>query len=561
MGGLINSLEFLADSLRRLIEGLKITYKYFLKEPIYTVNYPLTIKSAFSRWRGKVRVRDFNTKETIYKRTEYLINSYNLPPCVRGCPANVDARGYVMLAGENNFLKSLKEETINNPTAFCFGNLCTAPCETSCSRGVQDHKPISIRLIKKAISEYNIKNYYQSKETLKYTIIGPLTDKRIAVIGAGPAGIAVAHRLLRFGHKVDLFEKYHFCGGYLNSGVAFFRLDKDLMNKEYENLITFTENGRIFYNIMIISSEQKEKYNKVISLEEIDNNFKSQINYVGTNLDPVGLVFDELEEKYDAVVIAAGATKPRKLNLKNSEKVNLIQAEWFLEDWNTGVRSYKIGKEVVVIGGGGTGIDAARTCKKVFSDKVTIVDILAREDIPVSEEEKVEAEEDDGIEFICQVMPFEVVVDEKNNIKGLKVAKCAYGPVLPNGRRKIIRTNEEFVIPCDTIILAVSRDIDIPFAPKDIVGPRGEIVVDGYDVMVNGFVYRFGQTSRPKVFACGEACYGPQPAIVALASGNRTAEKVNFFLTGQNPPIISEEYLKILGPLNVNKIYKKAVSF
>lgn len=553
---MLSSLNFLADSLRRLIEGLNITYRYFLKEPIYTVNYPLTIREPFSRWRGKVRVRAFNTKETIFKRTDYLNFSFNLPPCVRGCPANVDARGYVMLAGENKFLKSLSEETVNNPTAFCFGNLCTAPCETTCSRGVQDHKPIAIRLIKKAISEYNIMNYYQGKDTVKYIVMCEPSNKKVAVIGAGPAGIAVAHRLLRFGHKVDLFEKYNFCGGYLNSGVAFFRLDKDLMNKEYENLVTFTENGRIFYNVTIISEEEKSKYHNLLSVSDLQN-FKDQINH----LEPCAMLFSDLEENYDAVVIAAGATKPRKLNLKNSEKVNLIQAEWFLEDWNLGIRSYKIGKSVVVIGGGGTGIDAARTCKKVFADVVKIVDILAREDIPVSEEEKVEAEEDDDIEFICQVMPFEVVVDENNNITGLKVAKCVYGPLLPNGRKKIIRTSEEFVIPCDTIILAVSRDIEIPFAPKDIIGSRGEVVVDGYDTMANGFVYRFGQTKRPKVFAAGEACYGPQPAIVALASGNRTAEKVHYFLTSKTPPILSNEFINILGPLNAYKVYSKAVSF
>ncbi|MCS7243791.1 MAG: FAD-dependent oxidoreductase [Candidatus Calescibacterium sp.] len=552
---MLGSLNFLADSLRRLIEGLNITYKYFLKEPIYTINYPLSIREPFSRWRGKVRVRAFNTKETIYERTKYLNFSFNLPPCVRGCPANVDARGYVMLAGENNFIKSLSEESVNNPVAFCFGNLCTAPCETTCSRGVQDHKPIAIRLIKKAISEYNIMNYYQNRDTVKYTIVSEPTNKRIAVIGAGPAGIAAAHRLLRFGHKVDLFEKYNFCGGYLYSGVAFFRLDKDLMNKEYENLIVFTENGRIFYNVSVISEDEKDKYSKVISFNDLQN-YNEQINH----LEPCGILFSELEDNYDAVVIAVGATKPRKLNLKNAEKVNIIQAEWFLEDWNLGIRSYKIGSQVVVIGGGGTGIDAARTCKKVFSDKVVIVDILAREDIPVSEEEKVEAEEDDDIEFICQVMPFEVVVDENNNIKGLKVAKCVYGPLLPNGRKKIIRTSEEFVIPCDTIILAVSRDIDIPFVPKDIVGSRGEIVVDGFDTMVNGFVYRFGQTSRPKVFAAGEACYGPQPAIVALASGNRTAEKVHYYLTNSVPPVLSNDFLRILGPLNVHKVYKKSVA-
>lgn len=552
---MIASLNFLADGLRRLIEGLNITYRYFLKEPIYTVNYPLTIREPFSRWRGKVRVRAFNTVETIYSRTNYLDYSFNLPPCVRGCPANVDARGYVMLAGEDNFIKSLSEETVNNPTAFCFGNLCTAPCETTCSRGVQDHKPISIRLIKKAISEYNIKNYYRGKETVKYTIVSEATNKKVAVIGAGPAGIAAAHRLLRFGHKVDLFEKFNFCGGYLYSGVAFFRLDKDLMNKEYENLITFTENGRIFYNVTIIGDEEKEKYQNVISIKDLEN-YKDQINH----LSPCAILFSDLEENYDAVIIAAGAIKPRRLNLKNAEKVNLIQAEWFLEDWNTGQRTYKIGKEVVVIGGGGTGIDAARTCKKVFSDKVVIVDILAREDIPVSEEEKVEAEEDDDIEFICQVMPFEVVVDENNNISGLKVAKCVYGPLLPNGRKKIIRANEEFVIPCDTIILAVSRDIDIPFAPKDVVGPRGEIVVDSFDTMANGFVYKFGQTKRKKVFAAGEACYGPQPAIVALASGNRAAEKVHYFLTNNVPPILSQDFVKILGPLNVSKVYRKAVA-
>lgn len=550
---MLDSLNYLADSLRRLIDGLKITYRYFIKEPIYTYNYPIKIKEVFSRWRGKVRVRAFNTLETIYNRSENMYRSFNLPPCVGGCPANVDARGYVVLAGEGKFIEALNIERAQNPTAMCFGNLCTAPCETTCSRGVQDHKPIAIRLIKKAISEYNLKVKLEDKERYSFTIVGKESGKRIAVIGAGPAGIACAHRLLRYGHKVDLFEKYDFCGGYLYSGVAFFRLDKDIMNKEYENLITFTKNGRIFYNACIISDEEKDKF-KVISYNDIKD-LNGSINYLDKNS---GILFSELEENYDAVVIAAGATKPRKLNLKNSDKVELIQAEWFLEDWNLGIRSYKIGKKVVVIGGGGTGIDAARTCKKVFSDEVIIVDLLPREDLPVAEEEKVEAEEDDNIKFICSVMPTEVVIDENNKIVGLKVAKCLWGPITSSGRKKLIKTNEEFVIECDTIILAVSRDIYIPFAPKDIVGSRGEIIVDGFDVTAYGFVYKFGQSSRSKVFAAGEACYGPQPAIVALASGNRTAERIHMYLTNELPPVLDFEVQKVLGPLNVHKVLRKS---
>jgi NADH-quinone oxidoreductase subunit F len=400
-----------------------------------------------------------------------------IAPCQEACPAGTDAGRYVGLVAQGRFDEAYEVAAEVNPFPSVCGWICTAPCESACRRGTLD-EPIAIRRIKRFATE--------AGKLPKATPPAVRRTEKVAIVGGGPAGMSAAYYLARLGYNVTVFEAMPVPGGMMAIGIPEYRLPRDVIREEIDRIVGLGVELKL-------NSAMGRDFN-----------------------------LDDLEAKYQAVFLATGASRSRKLGVPGDELPGVIPATLFLKQVNLGEKPALKGA-VVVVGGGSTAMDAARSALRSGASSVTVLYRRGRSEMPAQAEE-VEAAEHEGVHIRFEAAVSEVTGTDKklNCIK--YVGQRATGKV-DNGRtlyEAIPGSGHE--IDCDTVLVAVGEEPD-----PSILPPGAGIGTSGF----SGIVADSGlATSRKGVFAGGDVVSGAKTIIHAVGAGRRAAASIHEYLSG-----------------------------
>lgn len=416
--------------------------------------------------------------------------------CRDGCPVNTDPRGYMIALHAGNLLEGYKIARGPNPFASICGMICGAPCETTCRRDRVD-KTLTIRAQKRYLDEWFGFDKEAHVKSLEMSYARGSTHPspnglKVACIGAGVASLTTAHDLLRLGYAVDVYEMMRIPGGMLTYGVPTYRLKNDIaLNEIYA--IEYL-GAKIHYNM---------KVGRDITLTDLQN-------------------------KYDAVFIGVGLWKSRELPIPGADGPDIIRGIEYLrvrcmeEEW-------KIGENLVVVGGGNVSYDVARTSVRNKVKKVTMVCLETRDE-QTADEFEIEDGLEEGIEMINRLAPIAVERNSSGRVTGLRVQEI-YSLFDYTGRfaPKMI-PNAQYVIPCDTIALAIGQAMDLSlFNGWD---KRSQLVLDrGLIKSERGT----GRTSVKGIYSGGDAAFGPSLFITAIRHGQEAARSIDSDLNGTRP--------------------------
>lgn len=405
--------------------------------------------------------------------------------CIDACPAHTNVPGYIKLIAEGQFKEAYKLIRETNPLPASVGRVCYAPCQEACNRGQLD-EPICIRDLKRVpADQWNI-------EELEVPVVAK-TDKKVAIVGSGPAGLAAANDLALKGHEVTIFEALPEPGGMLRVGIPEYRLPKEILRQE------------IGY------------------IQKLGVEIKTGVQ-VGKEI-----TLEKLKKNYDAIFVAVGAHGGMKLGVEGEDIPGVMEGIGFLRATSLG-KKVDVGKKVAVIGGGNTAIDCARTAKRLGAEEVTIVYRRSRAEMPASVEE-VTAAETEGIKIEFLTTPSRFSADNKKLAK-MECVRMKLGEPDASGRpRPIPIKGSEFTIPVDTVIAALGQAPETDFVKQSGVSlsKRGTIEIDA----------KTGVTNVEGVFAGGDVVTGPAFVIDAIAAGKKAARSIHQYLNGQ--PLEGEE--------------------
>jgi NADH-quinone oxidoreductase subunit F len=402
-----------------------------------------------------------------------------IAPCQEACPARTDAGRYVGLVAAGRYDDAYAVAAEVNPFPSVCGWICTAPCESACRRGTLD-EPISIRTIKRFAVEHG-----------KLPAVPPPATKRaerVAIVGGGPAGMSAAYYLARLGYGVSVMEAMPVPGGMMAIGIPEYRLPRTVLREEIDRIVGLGVELRL-----------DTAMGRDFTLGDLER------------------------EGFKAVFLATGASKSRRLGVPGDELRAVVPATRFLKEVNLGEHPHLSGP-VVVVGGGSTAMDAARSAWRSGADSVTIVYRRGRADMPAQEEE-IEAAEREGITILAGLAPTEVVGRE-----GAVMALRAQAQQ-PTGRLEHGRAVYAAVpgatreIPASTILVAIGEE------------PDPSILPEGAGIEVSGWAGivadpRTLATGRAGIFAGGDVVSGPKTIIDAVAAGRRAAASIHEYLAG-----------------------------
>ncbi|MDO8491747.1 MAG: FAD-dependent oxidoreductase [Dehalococcoidia bacterium] len=402
-------------------------------------------------------------------------------PCQVTCPAHLKVPGYIALISKGLFDEALDLIRVNMPLPSVCGRICTHPCETVCKRQDLD-EPIAISALRRFAAD-NATNHVSPMPV-------PRTKQgKVAIIGSGPAGLAAAYDLVRMGYGVTVFEALPVAGGMLAVGIPDYRLPKDILKREID-------------------------YIAGLGVE------------IKTN-SPIGSAFtlhELAQQGYGATFIATGCHRSIKPDVPGTELSGTLDGVSFLRDLNLG-KQVKVGEKVAVIGGGNVAIDAVRTALRLGAKEAFIVYRRTRKEMPATDEEIKQAEEE-GVKFNYRLVPTRIV-GVNGKVTGLECASVRSIRSGKQGKASVsIVDGSERVLAADTVIFAIGQAPDLDFV-KAIGGlkltERGTIEVDPVTM----------ETSRPGIFAGGDAVSGAATAIEAIAAGQRAASHIRKFIEGE----------------------------
>ncbi len=405
----------------------------------------------------------------------------SLPPCMETCPIDTQAPAYIAYVAQGMFREAFNVITEDNPLSITCGKICSHMCEVRCRCG-ESGEPISIRNIKRFVLDYGFSQGWKLPVSR-----APKKMDKVAIVGAGPAGLMCGWELAKLGYRPTIFEAEKMAGGMLTLTIPEFRLPKADVEREIEAI---KQSGVEIKTGMRVGTD--------ISLEKI------------------------LSEGYKAVFLAMGAHKNIKLGIPGEDAEGVLDPIEFLKTVKRGEQA-KIGKKVAVIGGGNTAIDVARTAVRLGSD-VTIIYRRTRDEMPANIEEILEAMEE-GIKIEFLATPVEVI-SESGVITGLKCTKMSLGEFGYDARRKPIpQEGSEFLVQIDTLIPAIGQE------------PEVDLIKDGYGIELskwNTIVVdaKTMRTSVENIFAGGDVVTGPWVVIEAMGSGKRAAQSIHRYLQG-----------------------------
>jgi NADH-quinone oxidoreductase subunit F len=400
--------------------------------------------------------------------------------CSNACPAGQDVPRYVGLIAEGKLEEAYQVITETNPFPSICGRVCDHLCERACRRAQLDDA-IAIRSLKRFVAD--------EMSFRRPAKPAALINKRVAVIGGGPAGLAAANKLARKGYQVTVFEALSVLGGMLAVGIPEYRLPKAIMNNEIENVIS-------------LGVEVKK----------------------GVALGKDFSLADLKAWGYDAIFLAIGAHRGMSLNIPGEETGGVMQGVRFLRDVNLGKPADVAGKRVGIIGGGNVAMDAARVATRLGASEVHVIYRRTRDDMPAEDEEIRDAQEE-GVNLHLLTMPKEVLHTD-GHVWGIRCSRMVLSEFDRSGRRRPVEIKDsDFVIDVDIVIPAVGQNINTMCLDGDCVEitKQGTIVVDPHTMATN----------VPGVFAAGDAVSGPWTVIGAIAGGNRAADAIDRHLQGQ----------------------------
>jgi NADH-quinone oxidoreductase subunit F len=407
-------------------------------------------------------------------------------PCQHTCPIEMDIPSYIALVRAGRFEDAYRILLQTNPFPSVCGRVCDHKCQSKCRRGNLDES-LAIKFLKRFITD--------NAPRPKIDPVPVTRKEKIAVVGAGPAGLTTARDLALRGYKVTVFEELGKAGGMLYWGIPAYRLPRNILEREIDDI-------------------------KSLGVEIRLN------TRVGRDVS-----FAQLEKDFDYVYLAVGAHKSQKMGVPGEDLKNVYGGVEFLRDFNANEEKWlkgekTLGEKVAVIGGGNSAIDAARVALRLGAD-VTILYRRLRPDMPAAEEE-IKAAEDEGIKIEYLVAPLKIE-GAKGKVSSISCQRMKLGDFDSSGRKKPMAiAGSEFTLPVDVVIAAIGQVPDMSF-----IDQQSGVKVNKWDYFVVDNVYK-SRTPNPRYFAGGDSVTGPDTVIGAVAAGHQAADDIDSAIRKSN---------------------------
>jgi NADH-quinone oxidoreductase subunit F len=410
-------------------------------------------------------------------------------PCTDACPAGVDVPRFIEAIQKEEFTKAVGIILENNPFPGICGRVCAHPCESKCQRNLLD-EPMAIRVLKRFVADWEVK---RPGVEIK---CDPSNGKKVAIVGAGPAGLSAAFYLKQWGYDVTIFEEKKEPGGMLYYAIPEFRLPRDILKHEINRILGL--GVKLATGIRI---------GRDISLQDLINQF-------------------------DAVFIAVGSQEQLKLNIPGEDLKNVHYSFKFLQEANFGNPPY-LGDKVAVIGGGNCAIDMARFAVRLGAKEVKMIYRRGREYMQAMNKEIKEGIQE-GVVIADMTAPVKIIGDEEGKVKALRLVKMGMGEFDRSGRRKPVPlVGSEYTEEFDSVIVAIGMTQEV----DELAGKTG-LGIDEYKRII-AEPHTF-ETSIEGVFAGGDCAIGPDTVVGAVADGRKAALSIDKYLGGNK----EEEFKK-----------------
>jgi formate dehydrogenase major subunit len=445
---------------------------------------PRDVKACLTPVRAGMVITTHSPRLVAYRkvRLQQLLCDHNadcVAPCVETCPANIDIQTYLAHVADGNYEAAVHVIKDRNPFPSVCGRVCPHPCESQCRRGLVD-EPVAINYVKRFAADWDM-----ARDEPWRPRVAPATGKRIAIVGSGPSGLSAAYYSAIAGHAVTVFEKQSQPGGMMRYGIPAYRLPKATLDAEIALVKAL--------GVKILTGKA-----------------------LGTHLN-----LEDLRRDFDAVYLAIGSWRATPLRIDGENLPGVWLGIHYLEQVAKDL-DVPLGDDVVVVGGGNTAIDCARTALRRGAEHVRLVYRRTRDEMPAEALEVEEALEE-GVEMIFLASPGRITAEDGR--LRLHCLRMELGEPDRSGRRRPLPVEgSDFVVDADTIIGAIGQSTDTGFLYNDLpvrLNTWGDIDVDG----------RTMQSSEDNIFAGGDCVTGPATVIQAVAAGRRAAEAIDEFVS------------------------------